>query len=261
MTTIATVRPPIQVVWRMSSRRSSPIRRSISSGLMPMRSEPNSPIGTVTSSELTAFVGSRTGRVSWRSRVRFSTRGVPGGQLAFGRARRRRGGDLGLAPFLHHQHAVAVGDLDGLHDLALAQDRVDIGLRFALERHRGEQVAAGALGAAGDLPGQVLRFAPGLEQNAVELAPRERVWKISQEKRAKSLTMKSPRSGEDDPVAPRWGPSGPRKHRKSIAPGGHLRANSMKRQHLGVAWHMSLAASDIFPLGNFCTNLSVTQCE
>ncbi len=86
MTTIATVRPPIQVVWRMSSPRSSPIRRSISSGLMPMRSEPNSPIGTVTSSELTAFVGSLTGRVSWRSRVRFSTRGVPGGSSRSGRA-------------------------------------------------------------------------------------------------------------------------------------------------------------------------------
>ncbi len=142
---------------------------------MPMRSDPNSPIGTVTSSELTALDGSCTARLSWRSRVRLSTRGVPAGSSRSALAASSRGGDLGLAALLHHEHAVAVGDLDRLDDLALAQDRIDVGLGLALEGDRGEEVAAGALGAPGDAAGKILRLAPGFEQDTIELAPGERL--------------------------------------------------------------------------------------
>ena len=227
---------------------------------MPMRRDPNSPIGTVTSSDWTAPVGSRTVRVSWRSSVRFSTCGAPGGSSRSGRAAAGGRGDLGLPPFLHHQHAVAVGDLDRLHDLPLAQDRVDVGLRLALERHCGEQVAAGAFGAAGDAAGQILRLAAGLEQNAVELAARQSLKDQPGEER-EIADDEEAEEGEDDPVAPGGGPSGPRKHPRSIAPGARLSANSMKRLPLEDSADLSLIASDFSPPWNIYTNRSVTHSE
>jgi hypothetical protein len=93
------------------------------------------------------------------------------GRAGRGRCRQR---DLGLAALLHHQHAVLVGDLDRLHDLPLAQHRVDVGLGLLLEGDGGEQVAAGALRRAAEPARQPLGLAAGLEQGAVELALRER---------------------------------------------------------------------------------------
>ena len=141
-------------------------------------------------------------------------------KLAVGARRRgaRRGrGDLGLPFLAHHQNAVPVGDLDRLHDLPLAQDRIDVGLRFAFEGDGGEQVATGALGAAGDALREVLRLLPGLEQDAVELPPREGLENQPGEER-EVADDEQPEDGEEDPVPPRGGPSGPRKHWRSITP-------------------------------------------
>ena len=85
-------------------------------------------------------------------------RNARGGKLLVAAgAQRRRRSDLHLAALLHDQNAVLVGDLDRLHDLALAQHRIDVGLRLLLERHRREQVAAGAFGATGEAALRIAR--------------------------------------------------------------------------------------------------------
>ncbi len=199
------VTPPITAAWRTRSRRSVSIRRSISSADSPMRSDPKSPIGTVTSSESIADGGqprrpSTPGaRPSWSRPAARPPRARAGAP-----DRRRRHRDLALGAPLHHQDAVPVGDLERLHDLALAQDRVDVGERLLLERDRGEEVAARALGAALDLPREVARLLPRLEQHAVELALRQRAEDQPGEERDVAED-EEPEEGRQDPETPATG--------------------------------------------------------
>jgi len=80
----------------------------------------------------------------------------------------RRHRDRQLGASAQHQDPVLVADLDRLHQLPLAQDRVDVGLGLLLHRERGEEVT-GHLRPPREPPGEPFGLLAGLEEHPFDL--------------------------------------------------------------------------------------------